>query len=184
MNLAIARRNPRTFKAPKVIGVRAMIPSDLQYLRERSYRTRIKSIRESHHNIARLAAAGVPQTIIAQRLGYTTSRISVLLADPSLMELVASYRAEVHQSWRDHVDAIHSDATRAMAIGTRNIADRLEALDEDPDAIPLKDVAAITSNLMDRFGYGKHQTQTNINVDFARKLEAAIARSSGKVIDQ
>jgi hypothetical protein len=181
MNLAIARRNPNRFT--RILSVRALVPADLEYMRQRSARVHIRYIREAHHNIARLAAAGLTNRAIAERLGYTESRISVLKADPSISELIATYRQEVTDSWREHIDAIHADATLAMKIGTRNIATRFEALDDNPDAIPLREVAAVTSDLMDRFGYGKRQTNLNINVDFAKRLEAAIARSSRPVLD-
>jgi hypothetical protein len=35
---------------------------------------------------------------------------------------------------------------------------------------------------MDRFGYGKRQTNVNVNVDFAKRLEAAITRSTRREI--
>lgn len=180
MNLAIARRNPRTFH--RVISVRGMVPGDLEYLRQRSARVNIRHIRESHHNIARLLALGLSNRDVAARLGYTESRISVLKHDPSVAELIATYTKEKHESWREHVDAVNADAVRGMGIGMRNMADRLEALDENPDAIPLPLVARITSDLMDRFGYGKRQTNVNVNVDFAKRLEAAITRSRHKEI--
>jgi len=64
------------------------------------------------------------------------------------------------------------------------VADRLADQEEDPDAkpIPLRDLMAISRDAADRFGYGKHTTQTNVNVDFAAQLERAIRRS-GKLAD-
>lgn len=188
MNLAIARRNPKRFAQPKVIAVRAMVPSDLQYLRERSYRVRIRNIREAHHNIARLLAAGLTNREVALRLGYTETRISVLKADPSIAELIRSYAAEVHASWRENVDALHAQATHNMIAAERMIGEQLEAAEESAEPIPIRTLLSITSDRMDRFGYGKHQTSTNINVGFAGKLEAAITKAqavtlSRKVID-
>lgn len=193
MNLAIARRNPKRFAQPKVIGVRAMVPGDLEYLRQRSYRVRLRNIREVHHNIARLLAAGLTNREVAERLGYTETRISVLKADPSIAELIRSFQAEIHASWRDHVDVIHEDAMVSLKISNRLTREKLEALDEKGGAeLELSEIAkvsAIRSDLMDRFGYGKHQTSTNINVNFASKLEAAISKAQAvtlsrtKVID-
>lgn len=181
MNFAVARRSPKNFN--RVSEVRALVPGDLEYIRQRSARVPIRQLRESHHNIARLLAAGLTNREAAARLNYTEQRISILRNDPSVKELIATYRAEVHESWREHVDALNADAVRAMATGMRNVADKMEALDEDPDAIPLPIVAKITSDLMDRFGYGKHQTNVNVNVDFAKRLEQAITRSSRTLVD-
>jgi len=180
MNLAIARRRPTT---NRVTSIRALVPADLERLREPSHRITIRRIRESHHNIARLAAAGLTNKAIAARLGYTESRISVLLGDPSIRELISTYRTEVTESWREHVDAMHSLATSNMLTAERMISERLEDAESgDSPAVPLRELLAVTSDRMDRFGYGKHQTNTNINVDFAKRLEAAINRS--KRIDQ
>lgn len=193
MNLAIARRNPKRFAQPKVIGVRAMVPGDLEYLRQHSHRVRLRNIREVHHNIARLLASGLTNREVAERVGYTETRISVLKADPSIQELIRSFQAEIHESWRDHVDSAHEDAMVSIKIGNRLVRENFEALDEKGGAeLSLSDLAkisTITADRMDRFGYGKHQTSTNINVNFASKLEAAITKAQAvtlsrtKVID-
>lgn len=177
MNLAIARRNPRRFAQPKVIAVRAMVPSDLQYLRERSYRTRIRKLSESHHNMARLLAAGLTNREVAARLGYTESRICVLKADPSVAELIRSYQADIHASWREHVDSMHEMAVHNMIAAERMIGEKLETAEETGELPPMRDLLSITADRMDRFGYGKHNTSTNINVGFAGKLEAAISKA-------
>lgn len=180
MNLALARRRPTV---PKVTNIRALVPADLENLRQRSYRTRIGRLREVHHQMARYFAAGLSNVEVAEILGYTEARISVLRHDPSIKEITSQCSAEIHQSWLDHQDVVNADAVRAMKTGVRNIAERFEALEDDPNAIPLKDVARVTSDLMDRFGYGKQQTNVNVNLGFAKKLEDAITRSK-KVINQ
>ena len=129
------------------------------------------------HVITRLIVGGAQENTIASVLGCTRESISAFASNPAGRELIAHYRAEVHASWRDHVDYINTDSLRALKQPTRNLTERLEVLDEDPEAIPIKEVATITFGLMDRFGYGKHTTSTNINIGFAAKLEAAIARS-------
>jgi hypothetical protein len=179
MNLAIARRKPNT---ARVVEVRPLVPADLEHLRARSHRINLRHIKNSHHNIARLAAAGLPNREIARRLGYTESRISVLLADPSIMELVATYRREVHESWRESVDQIFEDGTATLAMGTRMQRENLEELDERGERPPLRELIALNADLMDRFGYGKKQTNVNVNVDFAKRLEKAISQSR-KVIE-
>jgi hypothetical protein len=64
-----------------------------------------------------------------------------------------------------------------MLKAERHIADQLDAADELGSVIPLRDLSRITADRMDRFGYGKHTTSTNINVGFAARLERAIQRS-------
>ena len=175
MNLAIARRNPNS---PKVLALRPLVPADLESLRKPSAGIRINKIRESHHNIARLAAAGLKQIDIAARLGYTQTRISLLLKDPSMVELVASYRAQVTEAWREQVDQMSEYAISNMLTSERMISERLEDIEEgEAEPLPIRELIALTSDRMDRFGYGKKETRLNINADFGKKLEAAITRS-------
>jgi DNA-binding CsgD family transcriptional regulator len=174
MNPAIARRRPDPHR---VASVRDLTPADLENLRLPSHRIAIKSIRERHHQLARLIAAGLTGREIASRLGMTENRISVLRSDPSIRELIATYRSEVHTSWREHIDAVQEFATSNLLTAERMIADRLEDADITGEPLPMRDLLALTADRMDRFGYGKHATNTNINVDFAKRLEDAIARS-------
>ena len=174
MNLAIARRKPST---NRVINVRPLVPADLERLRERSNRTTIRNIRDRHHQLARLLASGLSNRQIAERLGYTESRVCVLKSDPSIVELANTYRTEVHEAWREQVDIIQEDALTAVRVAGRMLVETLEDHDEAGTRPSIRELIAISADRMDRFGYGKHQTNTNINVDFAKKLEAAISRS-------
>ena len=174
MNLAIARRR---HDSAKILEVRPLTTADLSVLHKPTARQVLKHLRDSHHTIARLIASGKSDIEICATLGMSPTRISTLRSDPTFTELLARYRAEVHSIWREHIDHIAEDAVTAIKRGTRAIADKFAELDDDPNAIPIKTVADITGNLMDRFGYSKHTTSTNINVGFAAKLEAAISRS-------
>lgn len=180
MNVHLARRNPKTFN--RVISVRSLVPADLEYMRLPSHRVKIRSIRNAHHNIARLAAAGITQRKIAELCGYTESRISVLLADPSLRELVKSYQGEINTSWRDHIDALHSNAVHNVLAAERQLSEHLERADDLGEPLPVSQLLAITSDRMDRLGLGKHQTSTNVNIGFAARLEKAIARGQSTSI--
>lgn len=168
----------RSHRAPKLISLRELTADDLPRLLQKPVRHRLRAIRDSHHNIARRIAAGQSHRQIANDVGMPIARITTLLADPSFIELVNHYRAEVTAVWRDHVDALAELAVANLRKSERQIADALDAADE-PDAapIPLPILARISADRMDRFGYGKHTTSTNINVGFAAKLEAAISRS-------
>ena len=181
MNLAIARRKPRS-PAPKILEVRSLVPADLEHLRNKSIPARVKNIKEAHHNVARLLAAGLSNREVANRLGYTEARISNLKHDPSVAELIAHYRAEVTDSWRESVDMVHHYATKNMLTGERMIAEHLEDADERGEKLPLRELLALTADRQDRFGYGKRQTNVNFNIDFAKRLETAISRSR-KVIE-
>lgn len=174
----------KVMRSKPLQGCRELTREDLQRLPEkRTDLTSPQRIRNSHHRIARLAATGLRNSQIAEECGYTSSRVSQLLASPAMQQLVAELQREVTQSFRESVDEFHSLAVANMRQAELQIADLLgEAAEEGAEAIPLRTLDAIASSRMDRFGYSRQQTNLNVNVDFAAQLEKTIARS-GKIID-
>lgn len=139
-------------------------------------------LRDSHHRIARLAAAGLRPGEIAQRCGYGRERVGQLLTNPAMEELVARYREKVDEAFAANQDEYYELATSNMLAAERHIADQIAEADEAGELLPIRTALAISRDAADRFGYGKRQTNVNVNVDFAAQLERAIQRS-GKQID-
>lgn len=171
----------RKATSPRILEVRPLTEGDLESLRQPSSGNRLAKIRDSHHMICRLMASGLKLWEVAQRTGFSVARLSVLAKDPSIIELIAHYRNMVTESWAENMDSITEDNLAALRIASRQIRDQLEDADESNEVIPLKTLIAIKADAADRFGYGKKTHNTNINVDFAANLEAAIARTK-KVI--
>lgn len=162
---------------PSVTDIRPLVEADLEALRRPSAGVRLKTIRESHHKIARLLASGLPLYEVAEQTGYSYIRIHMLSKDPSIVELVAHYRNMLTEDWRDEQSTFQTLAMRNMVAAERQISDKLDAADEAGELLPTRELLAISSDRMDRFGYGKKNMNVNVNVDFAAKLEAAIART-------
>lgn len=139
-------------------------------------------LRASHHNVARLVAAGVRNNIIAEQTGYTSARVEQLKKSPAFQELMANYKAMLDGEYVEEADAYFKLAFNNMVAAERHIADHLADADELGELVPIKTALAISRDAADRFGYGKRQTNLNVNVDFAAKLEDAIRRS-GKTLD-
>lgn len=134
-------------------------------------------LRESHHIVARLLARGISFADIASITAYSTTRINQLAQSPAMQEQVAIYRAESLARLDDAVDHFAQTAINNMTAAERMLADHIAEADEADELLPLRELRAIVADRADRFGYGKHTTQTNVNVDFASKLEQAYARS-------
>ncbi len=81
-----------------------------------------------------------------------------------------------------NADAFYEVATSNMLKAEVMLADKLEAAEEEGTHLPTRDLIAISRDAADRFGYGKRQTNLNVNADFASLLEKAIQRS-GKTIE-
>lgn len=142
-----------------------------------------QKLRDSHHRIARLAATGMKNNEIAQRTGYTQTRISSLINSPAMQELIATYRARVDEAFIASVDEYYDLATSNMLAAERHIADHIAELDETGELLPVNTALRISRDAADRFGYSKHTTSTNVNVDFAKSLEKAITAQRSRVID-
>lgn len=168
-----------------VTEVRDLTREDLGTLREARASTALAfpaKLRDSHHRIARLVAAGIRQKDIAERTGYAPNRISIICQSPAMQELIARYREKIDDAFVDSIDAYYETATNNMLAAERQIADRLDEADAEGETLPMRDLIAISRDAADRFGYGKKATNVNVNIDFAAQLERAIQRS-GKTID-
>src|SRR6266404_1000000 len=174
---------------PEILSVRPLTREDLALVLEkrpdapRSGGSIVQRFRDPHHRVARLFASGLKVGEVAERCGYSYNRVSQLHSSPAFQELIAKYREKVDASFIANVDEFYEQATSNMRMAERQIAERLEAAeDDDGSPIPLKTLVDISGDRMDRFGYGKRQTNLNVNADFASLLEKAIARS-GKTIE-
>jgi hypothetical protein len=175
----------RLAKVPKVIEVRELTREDLAVLKEkRPQQGRPKALRETHHRLARLVAAGLRVETIITQTGYSYNRISQLRNDPAFAELVALYREKVDEAFVSGVDEFYETSTSNMLRAERMIEEHLDEADESGEKITLKTLMALTADRADRFGYSKKVVNRNENLDFAAMMEQ-IARQSGRsnVID-
>lgn len=141
-----------------------------------------QKLRDSHHMVARLTAAGNRPGEVASLTGYSRERITSLLSSPAMEELVAQYRLKVDESFVENQDTFFALATQNMLAAERHIADAIAEAEDAGELIPIRTALAISRDAADRFGYPKKTHQTNVNIDFAAQLEKAIARS-GKTIE-
>lgn len=166
---------------PKPIPIgqpRELVRADLERLKEdRHVPSSPQKLRDSHHRIARLAAAGLRSFEIAERTGYGVVRVRSLLGSPAMEELVARYRVKVDEEFVKTQDEYYALATANMLAAERHINDHIAELDESGELLPVRTALAISRDGADRFGYGKKAMNVNLNVDFAAQLESAIKRS-------
>lgn len=159
------------------------MPEDLEALKvKRDNLPIIGRLRDPHHLLARCVASGMDNTEAAYASGYTRERVNMLLKDPTFVDLVNHYRQIVTADWRRSLDSFNQLAVGNMLKAERQIAEKLEAADEAGETLPTRDLIAISRDAADRFGYGKKQTNLNVNVDFAAKLESRLQRR-GKTLE-
>lgn len=171
------------FKSTLEIGeIRPLLREDLALLQVKRQPAVIQRLRDPHHRLARFIATGMRDEEAARLSGYSLGGVYRLRQDPAFQQLIAQYREIVKDSWADSVDEYHELATGNMLKAERQIAEHLDKADEEGELLPVKNLLDISRDAADRFGYGKKQTNVNVNVDFAAQLEKAIKRS-GKTIE-
>lgn len=173
-------------KSRSILGIRPLKREDLEKLKdERASTPRVQRLRDPHHMLARLIAAGVrPLAVAAERSGYSYTRAQILTQDPAFQQLVAEYREVVTEAFVAEVDVLAQTAVSNMKKAERMLAEKLEEADEAGELLPTKDLLAITADRFDRFGYGKKNTTVNVNLDFAAQLERRLKRSSAVIEHQ
>lgn len=167
----------RNANSPVIRSVRPMVREDLELLRQPSARARIAKLRDSHHIMARLFVSGLTLAEVASETGYSIARVSVLRNSPAMQELIAKYRDDDHDEWRKHRDGTYEYMHRVRMKAVRLIEDAL-----DEDEVKPEFALKVFDSMADRTEYHRKSTKENINIDFAARLEVAIARSA-KVID-
>ncbi len=167
----------RNANSPVIRSVRPMVRADLELLRQPSARARIAKLRDSHHIMARLFVSGLTLVEVASETGYSIARVSVLRNSPAMQELIAKYRDDDHDEWRKHRDGTYEYMHRVRMKAVRLIEDAL-----DEDEVKPEFALKVFDSMADRTEYHRKSTKENINIDFAARLEVAIARSA-KVID-
>lgn len=169
-----------------ILESRPLTRDDLSCLTEsRPGPNRVKRIRDSHHRVARLVAAGLRMEDVAERSGYAYNYVAYVLAvDPAFQELVATYRGKVDDAYIKSIDDFYGVATSNMLKAETMLADKLDEAIESGETLPTRDLIAISRDAADRFGYGKKSLNVNLNANMGTALERAIARSGkGSVLD-
>ena len=169
---------------PRILAVRVLTRDDLARLKSTEQRVtpRVKGFRDTHHRLARLVAAGLRNEEILRITGYSTARLASLKQDPAFLELVAQYRERVDAAFVEAQDEFYETSVSNMLRAERQIEEHLDRADDEGELIPLKTLMGLTSDRADRFGYGKRTTQTNVNIDFAAKLEAINKRRGNSTV--
>lgn len=138
----------------------------------------LQSLRARHHSVARLLAAGLPEGVVAELTGFTASHLSVLKNNPSMIELIALYRAPGNH-------AAELIAEKLRTLGSAAI-DRL--MDEMPD-LGHNELIQVAKLGADRSGNGP---QSKVDVAHTHMLEEGLVqklaqdarrRNESKIID-
>lgn len=164
--------------------IRELTRKDLEIITPENRRTRpaVDRFRDTHHRVARFFAMGLRPKDIAKRTGYSLSRTYLLSSDPAFQELVAKYREEVTEGFKEAVDDYFEMAVSNMHKAERMLSDKLDEADAQGELPSIRELVTIASDRANRFGYAPKTVNLNVSTDLGKLLDRAIARS-GKVLD-
>ncbi len=169
---------------PEVLECRPLTREDLAQLPELRAQSgphtaggHVARLRDPHHRLARLIAAGLRPDELVARSGYSAQRIVQLKANQTFQELIETYRGKVTAAFEREQETFIEIATKNMLTAERMLEEKLEIAEEEGTLPSIRELMSIRSDSADRLGYGKKNTTLNVNVDFAAKMEAAIQRT-------
>lgn len=125
----------------------------------RSAVTPLVRLRDRHHWIARLLAAGASPLECSAATGLALARISQLVEDPSFKELMTLYRAEVESEQLDL-------QSRLSALAGTALSEILERLEDSPRDFSVKELREVATAALDRIGLGPTSKVESNNVNW------------------
>lgn len=146
-------RAPRRVSWEVVRPVR--VPDDLPLLSERAPAARqsLKTIRHTHHQLARLVASGVDDAESSLITGYSPSYISRIKSDPSFESLLAYYH--------EQKEAIFVDVTERMRqLGLATLDELQNRLEDEPDEWSRRELMELAELMLVK----PAAARTNLNV--------------------
>ena len=180
--MALPRQRPTQLR--RILAITELTKDDLARLQEPRRAVVVKKLRDSHHHLARLFAAGCDNGEVARRTGYTYQRVKRIRESPAFKQLVEEYRAMVNETWLETVDDYQEIMLGNMIRAELQIADKLAEAEDNEETLPTRELMSISRDAADRMGYGKKSTNVNVNVDFAAQLEKAVRRSAAaRIVD-
>lgn len=172
----------RLTSLPDIRSIRPLTRDDLEEIKSARTLPIVARFRDPHHRVARLIASGLRPAEVAVATGYSLARIYTLAADPTFQNQVAEYRKDVHTAFISAEEEHYAMATEVNRKALRHIAEAFDAADEANELVPIDKALRVFADTADRVGIQKRSTNVHVNMDFAAKLERAIAERN-KIID-
>ena len=138
----------------------------------------VQKLRDRHHWIARMVAQGNSEVEISAISGMSLERLRIFQADPAFLDLVAHYRSETKEYYLDM-------ARRLSHLSGHAIEELQERLETNPEEFSIKDLMALSRDLLDRTGHGaqsKVQVSTVDVVGLLKELKIKNAAESATII--
>lgn len=179
----LLRSPPTTGRACSGSLVRDLTEADLHALHTSKLNVKpklISRIRNTHHALARLVAAGIRNEEISRITGFSPAWISTLSnQDPAFKNLVEYYREQIAGEFTEIHVSLHERLTAVAMLAAEELQERLT---NEPESLSPGELNDLVKSAADRTGFGPQtkSTNVNVNIDLAERLEAARKRAFGE----
>ena len=136
----------------------------------------IQRFRDSHHKMARLFAAGLRVSEVAELTGYSVSRVSLFHNSPAFQALVEDKRKVEDEVAKDAISQYNQLILSNGLKAERKLSDKLDD-DDESEEMSVRELISIARDAAYRVGLSKRTVQTNVDINFAELLDRAIKRS-------
>jgi DNA-binding CsgD family transcriptional regulator len=166
----------RRQKSMSAVAVRPLQEADLAVLaqgeRAPTPPRSIARLRDRHHAIARLLAAGKTNNEVSIMTGMDPARISVLRGDPTFKQLVEDYRKIETGQEADFLE-------RLQMLGMTVVEELQDRLENSEEPVPIQTLLEVSKFAADRIGHGPvtKQMNTSVNLDLSGRLASARRRA-------
>lgn len=131
----------------------------------------ILKIRNVHHSLAKLLAEGRKLQEISLITGYNPAYICTIQNDPAMANLITYYKSQVDETYVN----VHERLATISMVAAEELMERIT---EKPETFTNREAMELVALAADRTGHGpqSRNTQVNVNIDLATRLENARLR--------
>lgn len=172
-----------------VVRVRALTAEDLPLLQNPPSQGQtvrpLQQIRHSHHQLARLLAAGKAQEEISLITGYSPAYISSLKSGQDFKELISYYANQKEMIFVEVME-------RMKAVGLNTLDEIQRQFEENPDSFTTQQKMDLVELMLvkpmrvaaEQAGQSRPASGVTVNVNFVKSAETIeLENSSGEIIE-
>lgn len=167
-------------KVPVISAVREATAEDIGELRnmpKAAPKGRVGKIRDHHHRLAVLFAAGYTNVEIREITGRSLQSISNFRNDPACQELTEFYRPQIMHEAIDRERYRYALKDRRSMLAEEMLTERFQDAAEGGEPIPTRDLQAAIVDHDRKFGPIELKASVNVDGTFASRMAAITERS-------
>lgn len=154
------------------------LPESEAKAKSRGSPSTVRKLRDQHHRMAELLAFGLKPTEVARVMGRSAMSVGLFRESPAGGELIAQKRKDVFERDLDANSLCLELMAQTRQAALQLVLDQLVEATETGEVLPIKDLVKIVTEMSDRTGFGRTQTQINVNLGTGAELAKRRAKAN------